>query len=221
MSKRTHFLVGLTGGIASGKTVVGEQFVRLGVPIIDADQIARQLTAKGMPITEKIIQTFGLVTPAGDLDRNALRQHIFQHPDAKQQLEQLLHPAIGDAIRQQVRQLTSAVGYAVLIAPLLIETGLHKMCSLIVVVDAEPELQIQRASQRDKVSAQQVRQIMQAQMAAEDRLSYADIIIRNDAQDLSRLQQQVAKAHQQILDQMHSAEQSGKSVSVAEPLPGK
>ncbi len=176
----SDFIVGLTGGIGSGKTTVANLFADLGVAVIDADIVARQVVAAGQPALTAIERQFGpeVLQADGQLNRALLRQRIFSNPDDKQWLDQLLHPLIRQQMLQQLKSATSA--YALLVAPLLIENGLTRYVDQLLVVDIEPKTQLIRTSKRDGVSEQQINAIMAAQCDRTQRLQLADQIINND-----------------------------------------
>ncbi|HBO39563.1 MAG TPA: dephospho-CoA kinase, partial [Pasteurellaceae bacterium] len=188
------YVVGLTGGIGSGKSTVAELFSTLGVPIIDADLVARQLVEKGSPLLIRIVEHFGkqILTPNGELNRAALRERIFQHKDEQDWLNALLHPAIRQKMLCQLNKQTAS--YVLFVVPLLIENNLTVLCDRILVVDATPETQIKRATQRDKNTATLIRKIMRSQVSREVRLSVADDVIDNNGElheTLTDLQQRV------------------------------
>ena len=157
------FVVGLTGGIGSGKSAVSERFAGLGIKIVDADVASRVVVEPGQPALEKIAGHFGadLITPERTLDRAALRKKVFADEQERRWLEQLLHPLIDSYITSELQSAQSA--YAVLAHPLLVETGRTRICNRVVVVDVPEEVQIERTMARDNNSEQQVRAIMKAQ----------------------------------------------------------
>jgi len=189
------WVVGLTGGIACGKTTVANLFAEQGVPIVDSDIIARQLVAAGQPILHEIIQLFGheYLQEDGQLNRAALAQLCFSHPQARQQLETLLHPKIRHEMEKQLAQLNSR--YAIAVIPLLLESKRSKLIDDVLVVDCLPEQQLKRLQQRDQRSAEEIDGILQAQISRPQRLAAADHIIEN-YQDLDHLKTQVNKLHQ-------------------------
>ena len=192
-------VVGLTGGIGSGKTQVSDQLANKGITIVDADVVAREVVEPGMPALAAIADYFGsqVLDDQGQLRRDQLRQIIFADENAKAWLEGLLHPLIRQSILQQ---LHGAQGpYVVLVSPLLLETNQREIANLIVVVDAEPEQQVSRASQRDNNSSSQIEAIMAKQMDRRQRQQQGDIMLDNSG-DLSYLQQQVDQLHLQLLD---------------------
>lgn len=196
---KSKLIIGLTGGIGSGKSEVSRRFESLGILVIDADQIAREVVQPGQPALADIVAHFGsdFVLPSGQLDRAKLRARIFSDPDAKAWLEQLLHPQINMLIRTRLQMAGSR--YAILSSPLLLETKQHELVDRVLVVDTSELLQLERASQRDKDSEDQVRRIMATQLSRTDRCSRANDIIQNHG-DLSELDTQVNKLHQLYLE---------------------
>ncbi|BBP81463.1 dephospho-CoA kinase [Pseudomonas sp. Pc102] len=188
------WILGLTGGIGSGKSAVASHFGNLGVHLVDADHAARWVVEPGRPALAQIAEHFGsdVLQADGQLDRAALRQRIFEHPEERRWLENLLHPLIGEEI---VRDLASAQSpYAILVSPLLIESGQHRMTQRVLVVDAPEAVQIQRTMARDQVSEEQVGAILKAQASREKRLEAADDVLVND-RDLKWLQREVERLH--------------------------
>ncbi|MGA4632682.1 dephospho-CoA kinase [Pseudomonas solani] len=188
------WILGLTGGIGSGKSAVATHFGNLGVHLVDADHAARWVVEPGRPALAQITEHFGsdVLQADGQLDRATLRQRIFEHPEERRWLENLLHPLIGEEI---VRDLASAQSpYAILVSPLLIESGQHRMTQRVLVVDAPEAVQIQRTMARDKVSEEQVGAILKAQASREKRLEAADDVLVND-RDLEWLQREVERLH--------------------------
>lgn len=188
------WILGLTGGIGSGKSAVATHFGNLGVHLVDADHAARWVVEPGRPALAQITEHFGrdVLQADGQLDRATLRQRIFEHPEERRWLENLLHPLIGEEI---VRDLASAQSpYAILVSPLLIESGQHRMTHRVLVVDAPEAVQIQRTMARDKVSEEQVGAILKAQASREKRLEAADDVLVND-RDLEWLQREVERLH--------------------------
>lgn len=191
-------LIGLTGGIGSGKTAAAKLFAGYGICTVDVDQAARSVVEPGQPALAAIAERFGdnLLDASGQLNRAALRQIIFADPQQRKWLEQLTHPLIRQLVNQQLEAATSA--YAMLVSPLLIESGQHQRVDRVLVVDIAPQLQIQRTLQRDDTSSEQVQAIMQAQLEREQRLAHAHDIIDNSG-SLAELEQQVASLHEQYL----------------------
>jgi dephospho-CoA kinase len=196
-------VVGLTGGIGSGKTAVSDRFSDLGISVVDADIAARTVVSKGRPALKAIAERFGqqvLLSDddplAGELDRAALRNIIFNDPAERKWLEQLTHPLIREEILQGIQSTQSA--YCILASPLLIESGQALLCQRILVVDVPESLQLSRTMSRDNNSEAQVKAIIAAQASRTQRLDHADDVICND-QSLSTLNLQVNKLHQQYL----------------------
>jgi len=195
-------IIGLTGGIGSGKSTVAELFAALGVPVIDSDLIAKAVLTTQKILLDKVIAHFGLeiLDPKGQLNRSKLREIIFA--DAKQQawLEQLLHPSIIEEIKQQVSQLrVQHVPYCIVVIPLLTEVPeARQLVDRVLVVDVPEETQIIRTGQRDKLALEAVKNILASQAGREQRLSTADDIIHNE-KDIEALRQQVQQLHQQYI----------------------
>ncbi|OOS00989.1 dephospho-CoA kinase [Canicola haemoglobinophilus] len=196
------YIVGLTGGIGSGKSMIADLFAELGVPIVDADVVARDIVAKGSPLLEEIVLHFGekVRLENGELNRAELRKLVFQNEQEKLWLNNLLHPAIREKMLQQLHSVDYS--YVLWVVPLLIENNLMELCDRVLVIDVEPEIQILRASQRDKNSVELIKQIMQAQVSRELRLSVADDVIENNlslVENLANLKQKVAELHRTYL----------------------
>jgi dephospho-CoA kinase len=187
--------VGLTGGIATGKTAVSNIFATLGVPIIDADVISHQLVARGQPALSEIVQTFGseMLQSDGHLNRLALRQRVFSDVEERKKLEAILHPKIYAEILNQINQLDSR--YCIISVPLLLETKQQHQVDRIAVVDSPVTLQYQRLEQRNGLSPKQIEQILRAQLSREIRLASADDVIDNST-DFNALTLQVHKLHE-------------------------
>ncbi len=196
---RRMIRIGLTGGIASGKSTVAKLFADLGVPIIDTDQIAREVVEPGQPPLERLVERFGrgILTPDGHLDRPKLRDIVFSDPRARADLEALTHPAIGTA----VEALSAAAGgpYQILVIPLLVEKGLAARLDRVLVVDCPEELQIRRLQARDGSTAQQAQAILGAQTSRTARLKAAHDVILNES-DVASLRDQVATLHRRYLE---------------------
>ena len=191
--------IGLTGGIASGKSTVADLFGALEVPVIDTDKIAREVVEPGQPPLEKLVERFGtgILTPDGHLDRPKLRDIVFSDPKARADLEALTHPAIGSA----VEAMAAAAGgpYQILVIPLLVEKGLGKRLDRVLVVDCPETLQLQRLQARDGSSPAQAQAILDAQASRTARLKAADDVIRNES-DVAALRQQVEALHRRYLE---------------------
>jgi len=188
------WILGLTGGIGSGKSAAAQRFVDLGVHLVDADQAARWVVEPGRPALASIVERFGpsVLLDDGQLDRAALRQVIFASPMHRQWLEALLHPLIGQEIFGYLAKAESP--YAVYVSPLLIESGQYRKTQRVLVIDTPRELQVQRTLLRDSSSAEQVEAILQAQLAREERLRHADDVVVND-RDLPWLHEQIDRLH--------------------------
>ncbi|MCL7461237.1 dephospho-CoA kinase [Pseudomonas sp. NW5] len=189
------WILGLTGGIGSGKSAAAAHFARLGIHQVDADQSARRVVEPGQPALEQIVAELGsgILQADGQLDRAALRARIFAEPALRQWLEMLLHPLIRQDLRQRLAEADSP--YAILVAPLLTESpALRQMVERILVVDAPKALQLTRTMQRDGVDEAQVRAILATQAQREERLRHADDVLCND-RDLGWLHSEVERLH--------------------------
>lgn len=200
LMSKSPFIVGLTGGIGSGKSLVAERFAALGVPVIDADQVSRDCVLPGMPALKSIIEHFGqsYLDEKGFLNRTKLKETIFADPDARKWLENLLHPLINQQLRVLAYQQKTP--YVIVMIPLLLENyernlGADRWIDRVLVVDAPEPLQIKRVEKRDNVSAPTIEAILQVQMSRQERLKLADDVINND-QDIKHLQQQVLNLHE-------------------------
>ena len=193
------YVVGVTGGIGSGKTAVTNLFSSLGIEIVDADVASRIVVEKGKPALVRIAEHFGadILNTDGTLNRAALRQIVFNQPEERGWLERLLHPLIFRELQKKLAAATS--DYAVLVSPLLIETGQARLTQRILVIDAPDELRIQRTINRDNSDEKQVKAIMAAQTDRDTRLARADDIIENNG-DLENLKEQVQALHYRYLE---------------------
>ncbi|HCH03092.1 MAG TPA: dephospho-CoA kinase [Vibrio sp.] len=197
-------VVGLTGGIGSGKTTVANLFHdQFAINIVDADIVAREVVEPQSAGLQVIAEHFGheILTLDGQLNRGALRERIFNNPDEKQWLNNLLHPMIRQRIKQQLAEVTS--DYALLVVPLLVENNWQTMIDRLLVVDVKPETQIARTCQRDGVPEAQVHSILASQASRAQRLAAADDVINNDAplteQSKQELLSQVTVLHKKYL----------------------
>lgn len=188
------WILGLTGGIGSGKSAAAQHFIDLGVHLVDADNAARWVVEPGWPALAKIVEHFGaqVLQANGELDRSALRGLIFQDPEQRRWLETLLHPLIRQEIISYLARAESP--YAILVSPLLVESGQYKMTQRVLVIDAPEQLQIQRTMQRDSTGEEQVQAILKAQASREQRLSHADDVLIND-RDPAWLKNEVERLH--------------------------
>lgn len=192
------FVVGLTGGIGSGKTTVSDQFQALGIEVVDTDVIARQVVEPGTPCLITITAHFGdgILTQEGRLNRAKLRAIIFSQADEKQWLQNLLHPVIRQETRKALQAASSA--YALLSSPLLLESSDKDIVDRILVVDLNEEQQMLRTMLRDSNEREQIKKIMATQMLRQQRLAKADDIIDNSG-SLDATRAQVARLHEKYL----------------------
>ncbi|MET0110218.1 MAG: dephospho-CoA kinase [Candidatus Thiodiazotropha sp.] len=174
-------VIALTGGIGSGKSAVSSHLESMGVPVIDADRLAHQLVRPGSPVLQEIQAAFGddLVDTNGALDRSALRKIVFDDPQQRRRLEEILHPRIREAMESWLARQSAP--YAVLVIPLLFETGQMSLADRVLVVDCDESLQIDRVLERDEISREQIRQIIASQVDRQTRLQGADDVIENDS----------------------------------------
>ncbi len=193
------FVIGLTGGIGSGKSTVAELFAERGIEIVDADLIAREVVLPGTAALGQIASHFGssILAASGELDRAALRKRVFADTSARLWLEGLLHPLIHDRIVQRIDACQSP--YCILASPLLLETSQHQLVNRVLVVDVDETSQLQRTLQRDGSDEATIRGIIAAQMARQDRLRQADDVLDNSG-DRSKLDTNVDKLHTRYLE---------------------
>ena len=198
------FRVGLTGGIACGKSTVANLFAALGVSIVDTDLLAREVVAPGSPLLPRIAEHFGggVLQKDGSLDRAALRERVFTNPAERQWLESVTHPAI--RALTDARCETATGSYVIVAIPLLVETQGAKRFERVLVVDCEPALQLARLQARDGMTRAQAERMLAAQATREQRLAVADDVVRNDG-DLATLRIQVERLHRQY-SQLASAQ---------------
>jgi dephospho-CoA kinase len=195
------YVVGLTGGIGSGKSTVAQCFRVLGAPIIDADVIARSLVTKGQPAYHEIIHQFGpkILTQTSEINRPLLRELIFNHPEHKKWLEALLHPAIYRIIIQEISKVDYP--YCIVVLPLLTEQYplYQSMIDHVLVIDTSQENQTAWTVKRDNSNADLVIKMIQSQVSREDRLKIADTVIPNDS-NLATLENKIKNLHQVFLN---------------------
>ena len=193
------FVIGVTGGIGSGKTAATDRFQTHGITVVDADLASRVIVEPGRPALEAIAEHFGdgVIAADGSLDRRALREILFADPEQRKWLERLTHPLIGQEILSQIKASVSP--YTILASPLLLEGNQHEMTQRVLVVDVPESLQIERTINRDNTDEAGVKAIIAAQMPRQKRLDKADDVIVND-QDLDHLHQQVDRLHQHYLE---------------------
>ena len=204
MTKKTStsapLIIGLTGGIGSGKSTVAKAFIALGIQVVDADYASRAVVEPGMPALKAIEAHFGtkLMLPDGCLDRPALRQIIFSDKVQKSWLESLLHPLIRDWILSQLELALASSPYVILESPLLFEADQHLLVSEVLLVDVPVELQLTRAMIRDSNTKEQIQSIINAQMSRQDRLGKADSVFDNSL-PVTTVPPRVLELHQQFL----------------------
>lgn len=200
----TVVIVGLTGGIGSGKSTVAKMFGDLGVHWVDADIVAREVVEPGTPALARIAEHFGddILMDNGALDRARLRTLVFEDPAERIWLEGLLHPVIRDELIRQLNarndDATYTLPYVMLVSPLLLETNQHELTDRVVVVDVPQEVQVQRTMNRDTNTREQVERIIAAQMPREKRLQNADEVIDN-TRELTEVAHQVGELHKQFM----------------------
>ena len=199
--------VGITGGIGSGKSAAADRFSELGVPIIDADVIARQIVEPGRPACRKVIDAFGdeVASDDGGLNRAKLRKIIFSEPEKKTLLENILHPEIHAEILRQIAELSTP--YTIVVIPLLAESKRQYPLDRILVIDAPAELQVSRVCARDDQSESEVKRVIQLQSSRPDRLAIADDVIENTG-TLQSLNNAVDALHERYLSIARGSSQS-------------
>ena len=202
-------VLGLTGGIGSGKSTVVKAFADCGVHWVDADDVAREVVEPGTPALAEIAARFGatILTSEGQLDRAALRAIVFKDPAEREWLERLLHPLIRTTLIKQLQEPGDdySLPYVILVSPLLLETDQHHLVDRVLVVDVPVALQIERTMSRDNNPRDQVERIIAAQMPREQRLSRADDVVNND-QALSAVRDEVLRLHHRYLDLFSGAD---------------
>ncbi|AJJ11518.1 dephospho-CoA kinase [Yersinia rohdei] len=200
------YIVALTGGIGSGKSTVANAFADLGVPLVDADIIARQVVEPGMPALAAIASRYGetILQADGTLNRAALREKIFSESQEKAWLNSLLHPLIQQETQRQIAGVDKP--YVLWVVPLLVENDLHHRANRVLVVDVAPEIQLARTMARDGITRQQAEYILASQASRQQRLACADDIIDNSGDPLV-IAPQVASLHQQYLKLAVAAQQ--------------
>ena len=204
------YTIGLTGGIASGKTTVSNLFAEAGAAVVDADIAARKVVEPGQPSLEAIADAFGqaILDENGGLDRMALREKVFASESARKELESILHPAIRNFMRQWIAALEAeGFPYCIRVVPLLVETNQHKDVDRTLVVDVPREMQIERLMLRDGGSDELAEQILASQASREERLAVADDVIKNDGAP-DGLKAAVEELHQQYLSLAKEAPQA-------------
>jgi len=194
-------IIGLTGGIGSGKTAVSETFEKLGITVVDADLASRVVVEKGKPCLEEIAKHFGddILNENDELNRAKLREIIFNSDSEKSWLESLLHPAIAEQIKDELNASKSP--YTILVSPLLLETNQRDFCDKVLVVDVPIELQMERTTKRDGVSEDQVKSIIKSQINRDERLQLADEIIINEG-TIEDLEVIVRELHEKLISEL-------------------
>ena len=200
----TPLRIGLTGGIGSGKTTVSDMFEELGVPVIDADIISRQITQKDGAAYGPIVGLFGktIISDSGELKRDKLRELVFNNANLRKRLEAIIHPLVRAEIANQIR--ITSYPYCLISVPLLLETAKREDFDLILIIDCPEDLQLMRASHRDGVTIEEIKKIIASQTDRKTRLDNADDVIYND-RDLEWTRKQVSSLHEryQSLAQRH------------------
>lgn len=201
--------IGLTGGIASGKSAVADEFASLGIPVIDADVISRELVEPGQPALGRIVDLFGaeVLDQSGHLDRRRLRELVFADPAQRKRLEDILHPAVRAELAR--RSQASTGPYQILVIPLLVENRLDYLVDRILVVDTPEATQLERLQARDGVDETHARRMLAAQTSRSARLAAADDTISNTG-SLADLRRQVAALHEKYLEMRYQAPPNGQ-----------
>ena len=190
--------IGLTGGIASGKTTVANFFADLGAPVIDTDVLAREVVAPGAPALDEIRAAFGdeVFQLGGTLDRRAMRKIVFSDDSKRRQLEEILHPRIRDAVYQRADEISAP--YMIIAVPLLFGSPMVEFMDRVLVVDCDVDVQLRRLLGRDTEDEEQARRMIDAQASREERLSIADDVVANDG-DLKETRRSVLALHNAYL----------------------
>lgn len=198
MSIKKPFVIGVTGGIGSGKSTICREFEQLGAPVIDTDQVARDVVAPGSAGLAGVVELFGsgVLTPEGHLDRRQVRQLVFATPALRERLEALLHPLIRQETDARVR--AAAFPYCLVCIPLLVERGGGNRVNRVLVIDCPEEIQIQRVMARDELTAPEVAAIMRTQASRQDRLAAAHDVLENTG-DVALLRPQILALHARYL----------------------
>ena len=195
------FVVGLTGGIGSGKSAATAIFEDLGIDVVDADLASREAVLPGSKVLDQIQKKFGdeILLEDQSLNRAKLREIIFDNSEDKTWLEQLLHPEIRHIIQSKLENSSSE--YVILVSPLLFETDQHEFCNTTILIDSSLNSQVSRTSKRDSVSEDSVKKIISAQMSRDDKLKIAKIVINND-DSLEQLESNVKKVHENLIKEI-------------------
>lgn len=195
------FIIGLTGGIGTGKSTVGAMLQELGALSIDADQVARKIVEPGTIGLKEIVNHFGpeILLPDGSLNRQALGREIFQNADKRELLNSITHPLIKEDIAQQLKQIQQATPKAIVVieAPLLIEAGMVSMVDEVWLVTVPTQVQIQRVMSRDKIDYQAALMKVNSQMSSQERMAYSQVVISTDG-SFEEVRRQVEKEWQRV-----------------------
>lgn len=196
--------IGLTGGIGSGKSSVAALLTTRGVPVIDTDEIAHRLTEPGQPAFDEIVHAFGqdILDAQRRIDRNKLRERVFENTGERQRLEMILHPRIREMVREKLEEVHAS--YCIIVVPLLIESGFIDLVDRVLVVDASESAQIQRTAARSGLTEPEIRKIMAAQASRAHRLQKANDVIDNNG-DRKHLEKEVESLHQWYLSLAETA----------------
>jgi dephospho-CoA kinase len=198
MSTGVPYVVGVTGGIGSGKSTVCEEFAALGAPVIDTDQVAREVVAPGTPGLAALVAAFGqdILNDQGELDRRRMRQQVFANPALRQQLEAILHPLIRTGTQEKIE--AAGYPYCLVCIPLLVERGGVNRVDRVLVIDVPEAVQIARVIARDELTASEAAAIMQSQASRQQRAAVANDVLENSG-PLSALRPQIAALHARYL----------------------
>ena len=202
MSNVLQNVYGLSGGIASGKSTVSDMFSKLGAGVLDADKLARELSAPGTPGQSAILKHFGnaFMLSNGELDREKLGAHIFQEPQAREALNAILHPLIIERSKQEIVKLLDTHPYVIYDAALLVETGRHQDLRALIIVKATPEQQIERLMKRNHIKEEQALARVRSQLPLEDKVALADYVIDNSG-SLEQTETQVRRLHETLMSE--------------------
>ena len=189
----TH-IIGLTGGIATGKSTVSKMFQEKGIPVLDADIIAHEVMGKGTPVFKQIVETFGesVVLPNGELDRRKLGEIVFNDSYLREQLNRIVHPAVKDVMLERIRRIDPQVPLVILDVPLLFESGFDSICEQTIVVYTDEKTQLERLKHRNRLSTEDALKRIHAQMPLAEKIKRADVIIDN-SRTIDETQKQVSE----------------------------
>lgn len=189
----TH-IIGLTGGIATGKSTVSKMFQEKGIPVLDADIIAHEVMRKGTPVFKQIVETFGesVVLPNGELDRRKLGEIVFNDSYLREQLNRIVHPAVKDVMLERIRRIDPQVPLVILDVPLLFESGFDSICEQTIVVYTDEKTQLERLKHRNRLSTEDALKRIHAQMPLAEKIKRADVIIDN-SRTIDETQKQVSE----------------------------